>query len=97
MTAPITDGGTRDLETAWSAPEADDLYRQLDQWLSTSDKRLGRRGRQEGSAVLDASLGAEQLAQGLLRGGRVGAPAQGGPDSPRPYGPCPCGWHPSGR
>lgn len=30
--------------------------------------------------MLDASLGAEQLAQGVLRGGRVGAPAEGGPE-----------------
>jgi hypothetical protein len=72
--------GARDLETAGSATEADDLYRQLDQSPSPSDERLGLRGGQEGSAVLDASLGAEQLAQGLLRGGRVGAPAEGGPE-----------------
>ena len=69
-----------DLETACSATEADDLYRQLDQSPSTPDERLGLRGGQEGSAVLDASLGAEQLAQGLLRGSRVGAPAEGGPE-----------------
>ena len=80
ITAPITDGRTRDRETACSATEADDLYRQLDQSPSTSDKRLGLRGRQEGSAVLDVSLGAEQLPQGLLRGGRVDAPAEGGPE-----------------
>jgi hypothetical protein len=48
--------------------------------MAPTDKRLGLRGRQQGSAGLDAGLGAEQPAQGLLRGGRVGAPAQGGPE-----------------
>ena len=68
MTAPITDGGTRELETAGSATEADDLYRQLDQSPSPSDKRLGFRGGQEGSAVLDASLGADAGMDGTARG-----------------------------
>ncbi len=57
------------LEASASASEADDSGREFDQELSASHEWFGLVGCEEGGAVLDVALGADQLAQGFSAAG----------------------------
>jgi hypothetical protein len=63
-------------DAGFSATEPDDAHAELNRQLSATHEWFGSSCREQGGAVLDIALGADEFTEGLLGGGRVGPHAQ---------------------